>query len=302
MSIIGIDIGGTNFRIGAVEFDNGKSTKVMRFNKVPTGSVICTEDVLGDIAAFIQDFAKGLVVEAVAIGFPATLDRERKKVLQAPNLKFMEDLPVVERLEQELGVPVIAERDVTMALCFDTQKYGLPQEGMICGIYFGTGIGNAISIDGKPWKGHNGTAGELGHIPVDGSTEPCGCGNVGCMESLAGGKYLAKLQKEQYPETTIGDMFLKHAQEEPLKIFIDRMAISVATEVNILDPDAVLIGGGVMNMPGFPKEALNERIYARLRKPYPAESIKILYMEDEADKSVIGGAIYAAQILENGGR
>ncbi len=296
MSIIGIDIGGTNFRIGLVE-----GMQVVRFNKVPTLSVIRTEDVLGDIAAFIREFTEGLSFEAVAIGFPATLDRERKKVLQAPNLKFMEDLPVVERLEKELGVPVVAERDVTMALCFDSRKYGLPEEGMICGIYFGTGIGNAISIDGKPWKGHNGTAGELGHIPVDGSDEPCGCGNIGCMESLGGGKYLAKLQKEQYPKTPIGEMFLKHAEEESLKQFIDRMAIAVATEVNILDPDAVLIGGGILNMPGFPKELLNERIYLRLRKPYPAESLKILYTEDEADKSVIGGAIYASQKLKNGG-
>ncbi len=297
MSIIGIDIGGTNFRIGAVE-----GTEVVRFKKVPTGTVIQTEDVLGDIASFIKQFAEGLCFEAVAIGFPATLDRDRKKVLQAPNLKFMEDLPVVERLEQELGVPIIAERDVTLALCFDTHKYGLPEEGMICGIYFGTGIGNAISIDGKPWKGHNGTAGELGHIPVDGSDEPCGCGNIGCMESLGGGKYLAKLQREQYPETPIGAMFQKHGQEPALQQFIDRMAIAVATEVNILDPDAVLIGGGILNMAGFPKKLLDERIYARLRKPYPAESLQILYTEDEADKSVIGGAIYAAQMLKNGGK
>ena len=297
MSIIGIDIGGTNFRIGAVE-----DTRVIRFSKVPTGSVIFTEDVLFDIASFIKQFAEGIPFEAVAIGFPATLDRERKTVLQAPNLKFMENLPVVERLEKELGVPVIAERDVTMALSFDSRKYGLPKEGMVCGIYFGTGIGNAISIDGRPWKGHNGTAGGLGHIPVDGSDVACGCGNIGCMESLAGGKYLAWLKNEQYPETPIGEMFLQHADEEPLKRFIDRMAIAVASEVNILDPDAVLIGGGVMNMPGFPKEELDRRIYAHLRKPYPAESLRIVYTEDEADKSVIGGAIYAEELLKNGGK
>lgn len=297
MGIIGIDIGGTNFRIGLVE-----EMQVLRFRKVPTASVIRTEDVLGDIAGFIREFAEGLAYEAVAIGFPATLDRDRKKVLQAPNLQFMEDLPVVDRLQEELGVSVVAERDVTMALCYDTRKYGLPPEGMICGIYFGTGIGNAIQINGKPWKGHNGTAGELGHIPVAWSDVPCGCGNIGCMESLAGGKFLARLQKEQYPDTPIGEMFQQHGEEEALQDFIDRMAISVATEVNILDPDAVLIGGGVMNMPGFPRERLHERIYARLRKPYPAQSLKILYTEDEPDKSVIGGALYAVQMIQNGGR
>ena len=74
----------------------------------------------------------------------------------------------------------------------------IPDAEIISGFYFGTGIGNAIFINGHPLTGKNGTAGELGHIPSDGSTKVCGCGNVGCMESLAGGKYLAELVKTIY--------------------------------------------------------------------------------------------------------
>ncbi|MCR5004594.1 MAG: allose kinase [Clostridiales bacterium] len=293
MIIIGIDIGGTHFRIGAVEDGH-----MLKFEKVPTASVFCTSNAIEDLARKIRSFGEGIDYKAVSVGIPAALDRARKTVLQAPNLKFMERIPVVDGLSALLGVPVIAERDVTMGLCYDAAKYDLPQEGMICGIYFGTGVGNAILLDGKPWKGHNGVAGELGHIPVHGSTIPCGCGNIGCMECSAGGKYLAVLQKEKYPDTPIGKLFAVHAAEAPLVEFVDLMAQAVAAEVNILDPDALVIGGGVMNMEGFPKDLLKERIEARLRKPYPAESLEILFAEDEPDKSVVGAVRFALNQLK----
>lgn len=166
--IIGIDIGGTHFRIGAV-MGNGQ---VWNFQKLPTAQVIRSDDVLSDLAAFIDGYCSGMEAEAVSIGFPATLDRNRQTVLQAPNLGFMENLPVVSFLSEQLGIPVFAERDVTFALCFDMVKYHIPSEGIACGFYFGTGIGNAICINGQPLLGKNGTAGELGHIPVDGNKIP----------------------------------------------------------------------------------------------------------------------------------
>ena len=295
MRIIGIDVGGTHFRIGMVE-----DGKVTRFRKVPTASVFVSSDIIPDLAAFIRDFAGDDAFDAVAAGFPATLDRARRTIVQAPNLAFMENVPVIDGLEKELKVPVIAERDVTLALCFDAAKYGLPKEGMVCGIYFGTGVGNAILIDGRPWKGRNGAAGELGHIPVAGSDVPCGCGNTGCMECHAGGKYLAKLQPQSFPETPIGRLFAEHAGDPALLEFIDMMAIAVASEVNILDPDCLVIGGGVFNMEGFPRDVFEERVLQRVRKPYPAQNLPLLFADDEPDKSVVGAALYAQQLLEGG--
>ncbi|MBQ9574315.1 MAG: ROK family protein, partial [Synergistaceae bacterium] len=195
--IIGIDIGGTNFRIGLTD---GRGN-VSDFRKQPVKTILKTDDVLKDIADFIEGYADGRKFDGIAVGFPATLNRERTKVLQAPNLKFMEDLPVVEYLRGRLNVPVFAERDVVFTLCYDMRKYEVPVEGITCGIYFGTGVGNAIMINGKPLTGRNGTAGELGHIPVEGSEEICGCGLKGCIENLAGGKYLAKLRNDYYPDT-----------------------------------------------------------------------------------------------------
>jgi len=115
------------------------------------------------------------------------------------------------------------------------------------------------------------------------------------MENIAGGKYLASLQKQRYPQVDIGDMFLTLGDEPLLRQFIDRMAAAVATEINILDPDHVLIGGGIVSMNGFPRKALSDRIIAHTRKPYPAGNLEILYTEDNPEKSVIGAAYYARQ-------
>lgn len=289
--ILGVDIGGTHFRIGAVN----EKGRLSQFQRVPTREVLSTGDVLADLTRFLRVYSMDMETAGIAIGFPATMDRERQQVLQAPNLPSMERLPVVATLSNVLGVPVFVERDVTMALCFDTMKYHIPPEGIVCGIYFGTGIGNAIQINGAPLIGKNGVAGELGHIPADGSTQPCGCGNAGCIENLAGGKYLACLQRERFSDTPIGKLFVNHGSEEVLQRFIDRMAITVATEINILDPDHVLIGGGVPAMEGFPRETLTRRIFTHTRKPYPAEKLEIIYTDDEPEKSVIGAALYAKE-------
>ena len=293
MTVLSIDIGGTNFRVGAVREDGS----LIKFEKVPTSAVIHSDAVLEDLTRFLKRFTDEIPVDAVAIGFPATLNRERTRVVQAPNIPFMEDLPVCESLQQELGIPVLAERDATFALCFDVEKYHLSTDGVICGIYYGTGIGNAILINGRPLIGRHGTAGELGHIPVPGCDIPCGCGNTGCMEAFAGGKALARIQKEHFPETPIGEMFAKYGEEQILRDLIDGMAVAAAAEVNILDPDQLVLGGGVLNMEGFPRELFDARMYAHVRKPLPWKELKPVYTEDEPDKSVLGGAVYARRKL-----
>ena len=142
------------------------------------------------------------------------------------------------------------------------------------------------------------SAGELGHIPVDGSTLICGCGNIGCMENLAGGKYLRSLTETVYPDTPIGELFTRHSSEPPLIRYVDRMAQAVATEINILDPDYVLIGGGVLAMKDFPRRTLEEMLLKRVRKPYPAENLQLLFPEDRPEKGVVGAAYFAMDLMK----
>ncbi len=297
--IVGVDIGGTHFRIGTIDAD----CFVHVFRKVKVTEIFRSGNPLEDLKDYLRLYLEeeGLTrkVKTFSIGFPATLNRERTVVLQAPNVSYMENLPVVEYLSKYFGVPVFIDRDVCMTLHYDLRQLGIPKKGILIGCYFGTGIGNVICIDGKPLIGRDGVAGELGHIPVPGSREICGCGNVGCMESIAGGKYLAKLCREVYTDTRIEDIFTRHGSESLLRDFVDRMAITVATEINILNPDYILIGGGVPNMRDFPLDLLEEMIRRHTRKPYPEQALKLHFVEDGGMKSVIGAGIYGMERMSD---
>ena len=289
--IIGVDIGGTHLRIGAVDVEH----RISHFQKVPTTSVFSANDPLNDLSVFLQSYIQetGICAEAAVIGFPATIDLNRTMVLQAPNVAFMERLPVVEHLQEALHIPVYIERDVCLTVLYDIEKQKIPPCEVLAAFYFGTGIGNVICLNHKPLLGKNGVSGELGHIPVHGNTEVCGCGNQGCMESMAGGKFLAKLCAELYPDTHVADIFTKHGEDPVLFEFVEYMAETVATEVNILDPDYVLIGGGVPSMRDFPRDLLEERIRAHCRKPYPEQNLCLIFTGDDEQKSILGAAIHA---------
>ena len=136
------------------------------------------------------------------MGFPATVDRTRRKVLSAPNIPGLpDDLPICQILEEALGLPVFLERDVNLLLAYDLQDLKLPRNDTIIGVYFGTGIGNSIYIGGRFHNGANGVAGELGHIPRLGQETLCGCGNACCIEPLGGGRRLSQLCETEFAGT-----------------------------------------------------------------------------------------------------
>ena len=201
-------------------------------------------------------------------------------------------------LEQHLLVPVFLERDVNLIYEHDRMQLKLSPEGIGIGIYFGTGIGNAIFIDGQPLVGRDGCAGEIGHIPVIGREDICGCGNSGCTECYASGTRLIAIQKAHFPDTPIIDIFTRHRDAAIISDFIDAMACVVAAEVNILNPEHVVLGGGLISMAGFPRALLEERIRIHLRKPFPAGSIQIFYAS-ETQKGGVLGALSIARAMIN---
>lgn len=292
--ILGLDIGGTNIRIGAVD-ENGE---VSCFEKVPRTAVLDgsapVEKLCGFISRFMEKHTVTESVSAVSVGFPATLNKACTTILQAPNIPNLDGINFVEPLEAAFHIPAFLCKDVWTAFYYDMQKYAVPWNGVVTAIYVGTGVGNVISIDGKILTGKNGAAGELGHIPVDGNQEPCGCGNKGCLENLAAGKYLVKLcETGAFQETPVGDLFTCYRSHPLLETFIERVAIAAATEINILDPDAVLLGGGVLAMRDFSMDLLTAKILEHTRKPYPTNDLKIIYTQDDERKGVVGAALYA---------
>jgi allose kinase len=287
--LIGVDIGGTHTRVGC---SRGGSDALVCFQTEPTGEVFYGEHPEQSFIEFMCGYTRGLGCDvcSVCIGVPATVSSDRRAVLQSPNIPNLDGLRLADLLQSSLDVPVWMEKDVNLLLLNDMKTCGLPESGLIIGCYFGTGIGNAILLDGKFLSGRHGVAGELGHIPVIGKKDACTCGNEGCAENYASGKYLAALREKRFPDTGIGDLFVRHASDPMMAEFVENMARVVSTEINLLDPEAVVIGGGIVGMAGFPRQLLDQKICAYARKPLPAEDIH-LYYADISQQNGVKGAI-----------
>ena len=296
--VIGIDIGGTNIRIGRTD----ENDQLVDFERVSSKETFkdgnISESLTEVLKNYLDKYCQNVQVKQIAIGIPATLSSDRKQILQVPNIKGMDGLFLGKELEENLGIPVVLEKDVNMLYYWDKYDKKLSDEGVGIGVYIGTGVGNAIFINGKPLSGKDGVAGELGYIAMIGGTSQCGCGNLGCSECYASGWKLVELKEEYYPDVDMNDLFVKKSNDTVLKNFVDNIACVACAEINILNPDSIIFGGGVINMKGFPKDYLEERLYVHARKPYPAESLEIQYSEDKVDNGVKGAIIFAKTLLE----
>jgi allose kinase len=292
MYVVGIDIGGTYIRIGLVDKEN----RVSNFERILQNDIL-KENPPENLSDFIKQYIRRHNVEtnvaAVCAVFPASIDKERAVILNAPNINGFNGINVKSVLFQKLGYPVYIERDVNALLLHDLYKYNINRNENVISIYVGTGLGNAVFINGGIFYGSNGVAGELGHIPAWDDEEICSCGNKGCVENYIGGKYLERLCKEKFPQTEIGDIFKNHGGHILIEQYIKRLALVIAIEINIIDPVTVILGGGVLFMPGFPHEKLVGYIRQYARKPLPEANLEFVFSDNNGENGVIGAGIYA---------
>ncbi len=295
-NVVGVDIGGTNLRIGCAD----QTGVLSHFQKVPIGQVLTSEQPLADIAKFIKRYVDGIQkpIAAFAIGFPATMDKERTTLYNTPNLQGLNNVNAKEALQTALGTPVFLEKDVAMLFLNDVQTLQVDTEGVCSGFYFGTGIGNVIAVDGQILTGNDGVAAELGHIPVLGKTDICNCGNVGCLENYTSGRGLEALCATHFPEAPIKTIFQTHGDHPIIRAYIASLAIPIAIEVNLLNPKTVILGGGVLNMVGFDKALLEQAMLYHCRKPLPADNLHWVYSIDGDENGVRGAVRHALQKLK----
>lgn len=302
MQVIGIDIGGTNFRIGCVDSDGN----LTNFEKKSSSALLGdgAVDILAEeIKNYIKNYSLEGTILAVGIGVPSAVSRDKSFVYSTPNLKGLENIDLGRMLTERIDLKVFIDRDVNYLLYHDIKRYQLDPErrNTILGIYLGTGFGNAMYINGRPYAGKNGVAGEVGHTPFWKFDEPCPCGNTGCIELRCSGIWLRKLRDAYFPETDISDIFTKHGGDDKIREYIDTLAYPIATEITILDPDYVVMAGGVMCMKDFPMEQLVMKIKRKTRHPYPADNLEFVYPEPSQSAGVIGGGLSVHSELERNG-
>lgn len=194
---IGVDLGGTNLRIAAVDEAAHLLEKVTLGTKVALGR----ENVLNNMCDAIQHLSSKYQGNAqllgVGIGVPGIIDLHTGMVRESPNLPGWSDYPVRDEIEKRLKAPVILENDANVAALGEKWLGAGRHVGDMAMLTLGTGVGGGVILNGKIWHGMTGMAGEFGHITVEPDGQVCGCGNHGCVEQYASATAVVRMAREE---------------------------------------------------------------------------------------------------------
>ncbi|MBS4207395.1 allose kinase [Bacillus sp. FJAT-50079] len=296
--VIGVDIGGTHTRIGAVTPDG----TLHYFLKKKTVDVIDEKEPIASLQNFLVNYIQTNIqndrILAIGLGFPSVVSRDKKRIYTTTSMESLANVNIVDPLENFLNIPIYIDNDVNHLLQYEIAKRNISKEKVIIGLYIGTGFGNSIYINGQFLRGKNGAAAELGHIPIYQNMDVCDCGNVGCLENIASGKRLVTLHQKYFQDVAFHEIFTKYSDHPIIDDFIQALSVPIATEANIFDPDLIIIGGGVIGMDDFPRQKLEDKIRQSCRRPFPAEGLVIEYAEDVNAAGVLGAASHIYDLLK----
>jgi glucokinase len=245
---LGIDIGGTKTDAVAVE-DSGEVVQRVRL-ATGFGSVAVVETAVSAMTQIAELSQLGVGdFDSIGIGIPGMVDGDSGHVRHAVNLG-VEGLDLGSRLTDRFGVDVRIENDVTAAAVGAYRLLGLTSSMAYLNV--GTGIAAGLVINGLPWRGSRGTAGEVGHIPIDPEGVMCRCGQRGCLETVASGSSVARQwpSSAQYPVLEVFDA--ADAGDAKAVAIRANLGGGVASAVRMLvltaDVDTVVIGGGLSHL------------------------------------------------------
>lgn len=293
----GIDLGGTKIE-GALLDTAHPGTAVHRL-RVPTEGGRGYEHVLEQINRLIENLERqsGQSRPArIGIGTPGTIEPTTGQ-LKNSNTRCLNGRTLRDDLSRALGVQALLANDANCFALAET-KWGAGRgAGVVFGLILGTGVGGGLVVDGKLVSGLHGIAGEWGHNPIPGESTPCYCGRLGCVETVLAGPSLERFYHEisgvsrKLPEIAARAAEDAHARAT-LNRLRDKFGVALAAVLNIVDPDAVVIGGGVGNLPLLYEEATRHAVQAHVFNPELRTRILPPLLGDSA--GVFGAALLAA--------
>lgn len=311
----GIDLGGTKIQTAIVDAGG----EVVGAARQPTPTSGGPEDVAEAMAAGLREAAEEAGVETgqlagVGVGSPGDADEQTGIVSAARNLPGWEgSFPLAEALKGALGTEVKVGNDVQVATEAEFHLGAGQEFQSLIGVFWGTGVGGGLVLDGKPWLGR-GAAGEIGHMVVKRGGAKCPCGRRGCLEAYAGRSAMEAEARRQHAEGQKTDLFkLMEKHEKPrltsgiweraldhgdkltehlIERAVEALGTGIASAINLLDVEAVILGGG-----------LGIRFGERLMDPLTEEMGKHLFLDERppavrvATLGDLGGAIGASLLV-----
>ena len=207
--LIGIDVGGTNFRIGVVQGLQVVWEKRFQADFAVLCRKLPSREALDSILSILNDAviearAAYPAVSAIGIGFPGFIDPHSRRVLSSPNLPNLLDADIAMPLQSRCGLPVVLENDASAAAFGEFALAG-KAEGDLIYIGLGTGVGGGLVLNGKLRGGAHGVAMEIGHLIVEPDGRACGCGNHGCLEQYASTNGVAQSYSAQTGSSMFSD-------------------------------------------------------------------------------------------------
>ena len=317
--VVGVDMGGTKILAAVINAEGEIVQQAKTATKPKKGS----DAVIKRIARCIGEAIDGAElkpsqIRAIGIGSPGPLDPETGVIIFAPNLGWS-NVPLKAELEANLNIPTFVDNDVNVGTLGES-AFGAGQGVKnLVGIFVGTGIGGGIILDGKLYHGVNKTAGEVGHMIVEANGPQCGCGNFGCLEAVASRTAITRdLQKaiqkkgkksiltklnggklDQIRSQAIAKA-VKRGDKPTIKVMQRTgkyLGISVASIVHFLNPEMVVLGGGVIEAMGDSLLDPIRQAAAKYALPTTMDGVQIVEATLGDNAGVVGASVLARQRL-----
>lgn len=248
---LGIDLGGTKVEVCVVD----DRRRILARKRTPSEPGQGKERVIDNILALISQTARGYLFEAAGIGTPGTYHPGDDIMYGAPHTPLYEKPGLLSLLRERLPVPLVIENDANcLALAeFFAQCYG--RYSSVMAVILGTGMGSGLILNNRLYRGPNGNAGEIGHTTIDIRGRKCECGRTGCAEAYLSGPSLSRRYRDLSGEwLPPQEIYLRYEKGEPRArdLFEESFRLMgevFANAVNMLDLDAIILGGGVSNIP-----------------------------------------------------
>jgi glucokinase len=321
--VIGVDLGGTKVLAGVVAPDGKILGTAKRATKPETG----VEDVVERIVKTAREAAREAGLELKDVGAlcsaaPGALNPDEGVVRFAPNMANWLNVPFARLLSDQLGsLPVFIENDGNLGALGEHALGAAQGYKDVLGIFVGTGIGGGLVLDGRVWRGSHKTAVEIGHVVLMADGPVCGCGNRGCAEALASRTAIERdiwagirsgretmvaelVRREQRDRLTSGILAAAYAEHDPLVMEVlwqaqRHLGQLVGSMINFIDPQIVVMGGGVV-------EAIGEAFVAPIRpiayqhtmNKLDAREIGIVVARLGDHSTLMGAAVHARQQLQ----
>ena len=266
MHKIGVDLGGT--KIEGVCLDGSLRTVARR--RIPTNQHLGYENIVDSIVSLVRDLAGGVSDYSVGVCTPGAISK-KTGLIKNSNTQCLIGMPLRDDLEKALGRSIAMDNDANCFTMAESAMGAAAGYNVVFGIIMGTGVGGGIAIDGKVHRGRTNIAGEWGHHTLHHDGNACYCGRSGCVETYISGPALerrwAELTGQSMGMPEIITRLDGEAGQAWKKEFLGNFGGALANVIDILDPDAIVLGGGLSNIEFLyteGRDAVYERVFSDL--------------------------------------